>query len=50
MRYLWLCLIALALAGCATPPAGEVSPLPWNRPQSWEQGGTLGAMPLPGNR
>ena len=35
---------ALLAAGCATPKEGEVSSIPWDRPQQWEGGGALGGM------
>jgi hypothetical protein len=42
--WLLLGLLAGALAGCQTPKEGEVSSIPWNRPQSWEGTGALGGM------
>jgi len=39
----------LALAGgCATPNDDNVSSIPWDRPQSWEGSGALGAFGTPG--
>ncbi len=53
MRVLFLMLLALgfvALAvGCATPKEGEVSSIPWNRPQNWEGQGALGGFRPPGS-
>ena len=45
-RILSLLLMILAglLAGCQTPQEGELSSIPWNRPQSWEGTGALGGM------
>jgi hypothetical protein len=40
-------LAALA-CGCATPKEGEVSSIPWNRPQGWEGTGALGGFRPPG--
>jgi starvation-inducible outer membrane lipoprotein len=34
---------ALLLSGCATPPPGAESDLPWNTPQNWE-----GSINVPG--
>jgi outer membrane lipoprotein SlyB len=59
-QFLALSLVSIAavtFSGCATtdsnskppPPRSDkerVSNLPWNRPQSWEGGGTLGGMGL----
>jgi len=36
------------VSGCATPKEGDVSSIPWNRPQQWEGGGALGAFHPPG--
>ena len=44
---LFMLLIALGAllgAGCATPKEGEVSSIPWNRPQQWEGAGALGGF------
>ena len=45
-----LTVLAVAANGCMTPKEGDVSSIPWNRPQSWEGTGALGGMPLPGQR
>ena len=37
-------LAALLASGCATPKEGDVSTIPWNRPQNWEGGGALGGF------
>jgi hypothetical protein len=43
-------VIAVAvLGGCATPKEGEVSSIPWNRPQGWEGQGALGGFRPPGS-
>jgi hypothetical protein len=34
--------------GCATPKEGDVSSIPWNRPQNWEGQGALGGFRPPG--
>ena len=36
------------VSGCATPKEGEVSSIPWNRPQNWEGTGALGGFRPPG--
>jgi len=41
--------VAMLVSGCATPKQGDVSSIPWNRPQQWEGGGGLGAFQPPGN-
>lgn len=51
-RWLYLLmLLALVVAGsgCATTNDNEVSSIPWNRPQSWEGAGALGAIRPPGS-
>ena len=41
-------LAGLALvSGCATTNDDNVSSIPWNRPQSWEGSGALGAFGAP---
>ena len=50
---LWLAVLAALLAGtgCMTPQEGDVSSIPWNKPQSWEGAGALGgALPMAGQR
>ena len=40
-RWLFLCLLLtalLALVGCATPEAENLSERPWNTPKGWETG------------
>ncbi len=44
-----LALAALLASGCATPQEGDVSTIPWNRPQSWEGTGALGGFTPPGS-
>lgn len=41
---LLLAMLAGLFAGCQTPQEGEVSSIPWNRPQSWEGSGALGGL------
>ena len=36
------------VGGCATTNDDNVSSIPWNRPQSWEGTGALGAFGAPG--
>jgi hypothetical protein len=51
-RWFLLFVVAVALAlgsGCATPKEGEVSSIPWNRPQQWEGAGALGGFRPPGS-
>ena len=36
------------LGGCATTNDDNVSSIPWDRPQSWEGTGALGAFGAPG--
>ena len=45
-RILGLLLVLLAglLVGCQAPQEGDVSSIPWNRPQPWEGTGALGGM------
>jgi hypothetical protein len=46
-----LTVLAVAASGCMTPQEGDVSSIPWNRPQSWEGQGALGgALPMAGQR
>lgn len=45
----WLVVSAALAGGCATPKEGEVSSIPWNRPQSWEGSGALGGFRPPGS-
>jgi hypothetical protein len=50
-RSLLIALAALFVAlavGCATPKEGDVSSIPWNRPQGWEGTGALGGFRPPG--
>lgn len=53
MRRIALLFLLAATAtlgsGCATPKEGEVSSIPWNRPQSWEGQGALGGFRPPGS-
>ena len=53
MRVLLLMLLfvcsAILTSGCATPKEGEVSSIPWNRPQGWEGQGALGGFRPPGS-
>jgi hypothetical protein len=35
--------------GCATQQQGDVSSIPWDRPQQWEGGGALGGFRQPGS-
>ncbi len=37
-------LAAVFLTACQAPKEGEVSSIPWNRPQSWEGTGALGGL------
>ncbi len=50
-RLLGLILLLLAglVAGCATTEEGDVSSIPWNRPQQWEGTGALGGFAPPGS-
>ena len=48
LMLLWACLAVLT-SGCATPKEGEVSSIPWNRPQGWEGQGALGGFRPPGS-
>jgi hypothetical protein len=41
--------VVMLVSGCATPKQGDVSSIPWNRPQQWEGGGGLGAFHTPGS-
>lgn len=44
--FLALAALAIALGGCTIPEdstAVHGGTLPWNRPQSWEGAGTMGA-------
>ena len=54
MRYLvllpLLAAAAILTSGCATPKEGDVSSIPWNRPQSWEGQGALGGFAPPGSQ
>ena len=43
-----LSLVAALSSGCATSNEGDVSTIPWNRPQSWEGSGALGGFTPPG--
>jgi hypothetical protein len=49
-----LLLMALAAtsimlaSGCSTPKEGDVSSIPWNRPQQWEGSGGMGGFRPPG--
>ena len=36
------------VGGCATTNDDNVTSIPWNRPQSWEGSGALGAFGAPG--
>lgn len=46
-----LAALAASTTGCMTPKEGDVSSIPWNRPQSWEGQGALGgALPMAGQR
>jgi hypothetical protein len=48
--FLGLLTLVTALAGgCATSNEGDVSSIPWNRPQSWEGAGALGGFRPPGS-
>jgi hypothetical protein len=53
MRVFFLTALLVSLAalmsGCATPKEGEVSSIPWNRPQGWEGQGALGGFRPPGS-
>jgi hypothetical protein len=44
-----LAATAVLTIGCATPKEGEVSSIPWNRPQNWEGQGALGGFRPPGS-
>jgi hypothetical protein len=44
-----LAATAILTNGCATPKEGDVSSIPWNRPQSWEGQGALGGFRPPGS-
>ena len=48
---LWLLLQVALMLGCATTndSNSNVSSIPWNRPQSWEGTGGLGAFNPPGS-
>ena len=37
------------MTGCATPKEGDVSSIPWDRPQQWEGNGALGGFRPPGS-
>jgi hypothetical protein len=39
---------AFLTSGCASQKQGDVSTIPWDRPQSWEGGGALGGFRPPG--
>jgi len=43
-----LALGAMAAAGCASPKDGDVSAIPWNRPQTWEGSAGFGGFRPPG--
>ena len=51
-RWFWLLMVSAVTGlglGCATSTNDDkVSTIPWNRPQSWEGTGALGAMRPPG--
>ena len=38
----------LLASGCSTPKEGDVSSIPWNRPQQWEGSGAMGGFRPPG--
>ena len=44
----WLAAAAAWCGGCASTKEGDVSSIPWNRPQSWEGSGALGGFMPPG--
>jgi hypothetical protein len=45
-----LAAVIMSLAGgCATPKEGDVSSIPWDRPQQWEGNGALGGFRPPGS-
>jgi len=55
MNHRWLLLMIVmattALAsGCASTKEGDVSSIPWNRPQQWEGQGALGGFRPPGSQ
>ncbi|MGA2138197.1 MAG: hypothetical protein ABSH14_04975 [Verrucomicrobiia bacterium] len=41
--------VVLLASGCATPKEGDVSSIPWNRPQQWEGAGGMGGFRPPGS-
>jgi hypothetical protein len=43
------CGVAL-FSSCSTPKEGEISSIPWNRPQKWEGAGALGGFRPPGSQ
>jgi hypothetical protein len=40
---------AMSAGGCASQKEGDVSTIPWDRPQQWEGGGALGGFRPPGS-
>lgn len=49
--FLLMALVAtgiLLASGCSTTKEGDVSSIPWNRPQQWEGSGALGGFRPPG--
>jgi len=48
---LFMVLVAGAMltSSCATQKEGDVTTIPWDRPQQWEGGGALGGFRPPGS-
>lgn len=40
---------AMLAGGCATQKEGDVSTIPWDRPEQWEGSGALGGFRPPGS-
>jgi predicted small secreted protein len=40
---------AMLAGGCATTKEGDVSSIPWDRPEQWEGSGALGGFRPPGS-
>jgi hypothetical protein len=50
--FLFMVLVAagaMLTGGCATTKEGDVSSIPWDRPQQWENSGALGGFRPPGS-
>jgi hypothetical protein len=44
LLFVLLAALLAASTGCMTPQEGDVSSVPWNKPQSWEGTGALGGV------